>query len=336
MTDDAATWTVLFPELFDKPIVATSDQSHASSHGGAILLKAAESRYGILGDLARRLIDERRRGKVRDTLRDLLAQRIFGLAWGHPDANDADRLADDPIHKLLLDRDPVAAAPLASEPSASRFENGVGRTALWRMGRDLAAPLIDRHRERLQRRARRITIDLGPTDDPANGAQQLSFFSGHYDTWCYLPIVGFLTFDDEAAQYLSAAILRPGKAPAHPGRARAAAPHAGAAPGRLSEGAVRHPPRRWVRLAGAARLARRGAAGRVSRRDGRKQSPDAGCRCPDADRPAGRRADAPDGGPLGRVPLPGPDVAGAASPDRSSRGTSCASPAARRAATRGL
>jgi hypothetical protein len=46
--------------------------------------------------------DDRQPGKVRHTVADLLAQRIYSLACGHPDANDADRLADDPIHKLLL------------------------------------------------------------------------------------------------------------------------------------------------------------------------------------------------------------------------------------------
>ena len=82
------------------------------------------------------------------------------------------------------------------------------------MGRELAASVIERHRQRLHGRARRITIDLDPTDDPTHGAQQLTFFNGHYDCWCYLPLLAFLTFDDEAEQYLCAAILRPGNAPA--------------------------------------------------------------------------------------------------------------------------
>jgi hypothetical protein len=56
--------------------------------------------------VARCLVDDRQSGKVRHTLSDVLAQRIFGLACGHPDANDADRLADDSIHKLLLGRGP--------------------------------------------------------------------------------------------------------------------------------------------------------------------------------------------------------------------------------------
>jgi hypothetical protein len=212
--DDTIPQTVCFPDLFDKPLVATFDQPHASSDGGAILLTAAERRYDLIDGFARCLVDDRAPGKVRHTLRDLLAQRIFGLACGYPDANDADRLADDPIHKLLLGRDPVVGDPLASQPTISRFENHVGRQELYAMGRELGASVIARHRQRLHGRARRITIDLDPTDDPTHGAQQLTFFNGHYDCWCYLPLLAFLTFNDEAEQYLCAAILRPGNAPA--------------------------------------------------------------------------------------------------------------------------
>ena len=217
MRDVTIPQTVLFPDLFDRPLVATFDQQHASSDGGAILLKAAERRYGLIDGFARCLVDERQPGKVQHSLGELLAQRIFGLACGHADANDADRLADDPIHKLLLGRDPVVGASLASQPTISRFENGHGRQALYEMGCELAASVVDRHRQRLHGRARRITIDLDPTDDPTHGAQQLTFFNGHYDCWCYLPLLAFLTFDDEADQYLCAAILRPGNVPASQG-----------------------------------------------------------------------------------------------------------------------
>jgi hypothetical protein len=74
----------------------------------------------------------------------------------------------------------------------------------------LAASVLRRHAERLRGRVRRVTLDLDPTDDPTHGAQQLSFFNGHYDSWCYLPVMGFVSFNDEAEQYLCAAVLRPG------------------------------------------------------------------------------------------------------------------------------
>ncbi len=214
MRNDTISQTVLFPDLFNTPLVAMFDQPHSSSDGGAVLLKAAEARYELIDGFARCLVEDRQPGKVRHTLEDLLAQRIYGLACGHPDANDADQLADDPIHKLLLGRDPIDGDPLASQPTISRFENQVGGQALYAMGRELAASVIERHQRRLHGRARTITIDLDPTDDPTHGAQQLTFFNGHYDCWCYLPLLAFLSFNDEAEQYLCAAILRPGNAPA--------------------------------------------------------------------------------------------------------------------------
>ena len=48
MTPHTMPQTVLFPDLFDKPLVATFNQEHASSDGGAVLLKAAERVYGLV------------------------------------------------------------------------------------------------------------------------------------------------------------------------------------------------------------------------------------------------------------------------------------------------
>jgi hypothetical protein len=204
---------VLFPELFDHPVVARFDQEHGSSDGGAVLLKAADRRLGLTADLAACLTDRRQAGKVAHELEELVAQRVFAIALGYPDANDAARLADDPIHKLLVGRDPVAGDALASQPTLSRFENGCDPRALYRMGEALAERVIERHRSRLKGRAHRIFLDLDVTDDPTHGVQQLAFFNGFYDTWCYLPLLGFVSFDEEPDQFLVAALLRPGNAP---------------------------------------------------------------------------------------------------------------------------
>ena len=217
MTTDTVPQTVLFPDLFDKPLFAQFNQEQASSDGGAILLKAAERIYGLVKAFAGCLFDKRAPDKTRHSLADLIGQRIFGIACGHPDCNDGDRLAADPIHKLLLDRDPVSGERLASQPTLSRFENAVNGCALYRMADELATRVIARHRRRLDGRARCITIDLDPTDDPTHGAQQYTLFNGYYDNWCYLPLLGFLTFDRESEQYLCAALLRHGKAVASEG-----------------------------------------------------------------------------------------------------------------------
>jgi Transposase DDE domain group 1 len=217
MSEDSTTQCLLFPGIFRKPVVAQFDQREGSSDGGALLLKAADRHYGLVAGLASCLRDERQAGKVDHSLRELVAQRVFSIACGYPDANDSARLSEDPIHKLLVDRDPIEGRDLASQPTLSRFENGVGVKELYRVGEFLAESVLRRHAKRLRHRAYRVTIDLDPTDDPTHGAQQLSFFNGHYDTWCYLPVMGFVSFNDEAEQYLCAAVLRPGNVTAAAG-----------------------------------------------------------------------------------------------------------------------
>ena len=55
---------------------------NASSDGGAVLLKAADRRLGLISRLAAALVDERQHAKVRHAVQDLLTQRIYGLALG--------------------------------------------------------------------------------------------------------------------------------------------------------------------------------------------------------------------------------------------------------------
>jgi hypothetical protein len=217
LTDSTATERLLFPEIFAKPVMLEFDQRQGSSDGGAVLLKAAERRYGLIARMSGCLRDRRQAGKVDHSLADLFAQRIFSIGCGYADANDSARLAADPMHKMLLGRDPMTGLDMASQPTLSRFENAVGPRQLYGMAAALAESVIERHAQRLQRRARLVTIDLDPTDDPTHGAQQLSFFNSHYDNACYLPMMGFVTFNDEAEQYLCAAVLRPGNVTAAAG-----------------------------------------------------------------------------------------------------------------------
>ena len=204
---------VLFKGISKKSVVAHFDQDHASSDGGAVLLKALDDRLQLSETLAACLSDKRQLSKVLHSLPELFQQRMFGIACGYEDANDAARLSNDPVFKLLTGRDAIDGEALASQPTLSRFENSVRRADLLRMAEGLATTVINRHKRR-KKKARLITIDLDPTDDPAHGSQQLSLFNRFYDCNCYLPLAGFLTFDKEPEQYLFCYLLRPGNAPA--------------------------------------------------------------------------------------------------------------------------
>jgi Transposase DDE domain group 1 len=105
--EHTTTQCVLFPGIFERPVVAKFDQAQGSSDGGAVLLKAADRELGLIAALAACLKDDRQEDKVRHELDELLTQWIMAIACGYEDANDAARLASDPVHKLLVGRDPL-------------------------------------------------------------------------------------------------------------------------------------------------------------------------------------------------------------------------------------
>ena len=210
---------VLFQGLFDKAVEACFSAEKLSSDGGSILLKAADRRMGLISAMSGTLSDSRMPGKVDHSLADLLAQRIYSIALGYPDGNDAARLKDDGMLKLLCDRDPGSADTLGSQPTLSRFENALDARSLLRLGQAYARSVLRfQHQQRRgAHRPKRIIIDLDPTCDPAHGRQQLALFNGYYDTWCYLPVVVTISFGNEQRKYPLAALLRPGTAPAMAG-----------------------------------------------------------------------------------------------------------------------
>src|SRR4029450_12581696 len=65
-------------------------------------------------------------------LRDLVAQRIYQIASGYADGNDANSLRHDPLFKLSVQRPPLEPAQdLATAPTFSRLEHSVDPNDLY-------------------------------------------------------------------------------------------------------------------------------------------------------------------------------------------------------------
>lgn len=203
--------SVLFDSIAEKPVVVKFDQPNQSTDGGAILLKAVDDQMGLSEVLTQALEDRRQAAKVDYELPVLLRQRIYGIACGYFDGNDAAKLARDPVMKVACHGQASGGQDLASQPTLSRFENAWTRTDLMRAGYALARTVIASLKERRRRRpVRQITIDLDPMCDPTHGHQPLTFFNGGYDTWCYLPTVVTVQLDQESDKYLVGVLLRAG------------------------------------------------------------------------------------------------------------------------------
>ncbi len=201
--------TVLFPKLFGKKTVIQFSEPAQSSDGGLVLLGALDEKLGLTDRLAGVVRDRRQSGKVIHEMRELLRERIYAIACGYPDTNDAPRVGRDPIFRHACDR----PEGLASQPTLSRLEHSVTRTDLLRLGYALTDTVLDA--QVLKRRPSsvwRITLDLDPTEDPTYGDQQLTFFNAYYDSWCYLPMVTTVQFNCEDDQHVVAPVLRAGNA----------------------------------------------------------------------------------------------------------------------------
>jgi hypothetical protein len=139
-------------------------------------------------------------------LRDLLAQRIYQIASGYADGNDANSLRRDPLLKLGVERPPLAPEQdLASAPTFSRLEHSVDRKDLYRLTQALGAHFVASYPEP----PAAIVLDLDHTDDPTHGQQELTFYNHYYKNYYYLPLLVF----EGLSGALVTACLRPGTRP---------------------------------------------------------------------------------------------------------------------------
>lgn len=167
-----------------KTVTLDFDGGRLSSDAGVVLLKDINAQLGLTRHLAAVLSDPRDPRRVHFTLEDLIKQRVFQMAAGYEDANDANTLRDDPIFKLLLARLPETGSSLASQPTLSRFENRVSRPALYRMALELLHQFIASSTSA----PKVIVLDVDDTEDPVHGGQEHARYDSYYGGSCFMPL----------------------------------------------------------------------------------------------------------------------------------------------------
>ena len=184
------------------PVVVTCDAPKLSSDGGVLLLRQMDDRLGLSDWVASCLPDEREPDKTLHSRQEQVRQRLYQIALGYEDCNDADTLRHDPLLKTACDRLPNAEVGLSSQPTLSRLENAVN----WRALKRLARRLEDEYVTSFTSPPEFVLLDLDTTDDETHGQQQFSFYHGYYRHHMYHPL---LCFDGENGQLVSV-LLRPG------------------------------------------------------------------------------------------------------------------------------
>jgi hypothetical protein len=168
-----------------------------------LLLKEAEKRVGIAKALSDCILDGRHPGYISHTHYDMTFQRVMQIAAGYEDANDCNILRNDTVLKMCIDRAPVSGAPLASQPTMSRFENTPTNRELYRM----AEAFLDNFMASYQAEPAVIILDADDTNADVHGGQQLSLFNDYYGEHCFMPLHIYEGF----SRKLVTTILKPGR-----------------------------------------------------------------------------------------------------------------------------
>jgi hypothetical protein len=194
-----------FTAHFSRRVETCFSGGQVSGDGGALLLREADRKIGLLGRLAGCFRDGRSPLLVRRRLSEMLSQRIYGLALGYEDLNDHEQLRRDPLLGLLSGKRELDE-PLAGKSTLNRLEL-TGRSGRYhKIGYSPEAIdhlLVDLFIESHAVPPTEIVLDLDATDIPLYGHQPERFFHGYYDSYCYLPLYIF------AGDQLLCARLRP-------------------------------------------------------------------------------------------------------------------------------
>lgn len=174
-----------------------------------MLLRQVDDRLRLTEWFSDLLPDERRDDRVVHDRQEQIRQRVYQIAAGYEDCNDADTLRDDPLLKTVCDRNPSDPQGLSSQPTLTRLENSVDARTV----KKLLLTFEQKYVEELPENTDVVILDIDSTDDETHGDQQLSFFHGFYDHHMYHP---FMVFDGISGQLIST-LLRPGNT--HSGRA---------------------------------------------------------------------------------------------------------------------
>lgn len=192
---DSATTRTRFETPTPLALEATFDGGRLTSDGGLLWLAKMDAELGLCESMAANVPEWRRGASVRHSLLALVRQRVYQVACGYEDQNDANSLRAEPLLKLACGSLPETGEDLASQPTISRMENAPGARACYRIAAALGEIYIEQ-------RAKggvpeRILLDFDSTDDPTHGEQEGSYYHGYYGQHMYHPL---LVFDGESGQ----------------------------------------------------------------------------------------------------------------------------------------
>jgi hypothetical protein len=196
-TQETEAKTIEFSRQGKRVVEGRFDGGNMSSDAGVMLLSEVDRKLGLTQAAAPHIADPRNPLLITHAVRDMLRQRIYGLALGWEDLNDHGALRQDIAMQTAVGVD----REVASAPTLCRLENWADRQAAW----GLHQVLVDQFIASFKSAPEELILDFDATDNPLYGQQESRFFHGYYDSYCYLPLYVF------CGQQLLCCYLRPSR-----------------------------------------------------------------------------------------------------------------------------
>ena len=193
---------------FQPKIVLDFNGGAITSDSGLLLLRQFDAQLALTKRLSGLFNDRRNPLFIEHHADEMLSQRIYQIAAGYEDCNDADTLRNDPTFQTIVGK----SDPLASQPTLSRLENQADEQTIERLGA-VGLQWFLQHGYNKREAPKEILLDSDATDDPCHGQQEFAFFHGKYGEHMYHPL---FFFEAKTGALLSAQ-LRPGNASASAG-----------------------------------------------------------------------------------------------------------------------
>ena len=196
---------MLFQDLGSRRVEADFSGGMLSSDGGALLLSQVDAGLGISRLLAGCYTDRRDPDLIEHSVKELVSQRLIGLALGYEDLNDHADLRRDPLLAAVIGKEDVLGqnrrskkdrgAACASPATLNRLELGAQFSDRYRKlhaePKKVEAALLEAGVRSLPKDEDLFILDFDATDTPLHGQQEGRFFHGYYDQYCYLPLYCF-------------------------------------------------------------------------------------------------------------------------------------------------
>lgn len=184
-----------YPAFDRRKIEASFSGGDITSDAGIMLLRQVDKLIGLTGSLDQAMKDPRHPFLITHDQKNLLKQRIYGLALGYEDLNDHNTLRKDAAWQIAVER----KEELASAPTLCRLESRADRDAAVKMHKVFLEKFISSFKEDPSE----LILDFDATDDRVHGRQEKRFFHGYYGDFCFLPLYVFCG-DQLLASYLRA------------------------------------------------------------------------------------------------------------------------------------